>query len=63
MRFSLCRVAIDEPKSIPLIDLPEPFPSCSSKPMTTVGLFVISLILEATMPTTPGCQPSPAAQD
>ena len=30
--------------------------------MTTVGLFVISLILEATMPTTPGCQPSPAAQ-
>ena len=44
------------------MDLPEPFPIKPSKPITMEGRLVASLRREATIPTTPGCHESPAAQ-
>ena len=50
---------ISLPRSIPFIDLPDPFPiPFSSIPITITGLLNLSLRRPATMPITPGCQPS-----
>ena len=50
------------PRSTPPTERPEPLPSPPSKPITTAGRPKASLSRAATIPTTPGCQPSPAAQ-
>ena len=54
--------AIAAPRSTPGTERPEPLPSPPAKPITTAGRPKASLSRAATMPTTPGCQPSAAAQ-
>ena len=49
------------PRSTPGTERAEPLPAPDSNPMTTAGRLNRSFRRAATMPTTPGCQPSPAA--